>query len=510
MQKRTLILIAFIIVKIVAQYFLINPEYNLHRDEYLHLDQAKHLAWGYVSLPPLTSWISYIILVLGNTVFWVKFFPALFGALTILVVWKTIEELKGNLFALILGATCILCSVILRLNILYQPNSLDILLWTTVYFSIVKYISTRNEKWLYFLALTFALGFLNKYNIAFLLLGLLPALVLTEHRTLFLNKHFYGALLLAFVIVLPNLIWQYNHSFPVFYHMEELAKTQLKNVNRGDFLKEQLLFFIGSLFVLLAGFISFFTYPVLRKYLILFWAFLFSMLIFIYFKAKGYYAIGLYPIFMAFGAVYLEQLLKRKWLFYLRPIALLLPIALLIPFLKVAFPIYSPATIQQNIRAYKNLGLLRWEDGKDHSLPQDFADMLGWQELAKKVDSAYHKINDGEHTLVLCDNYGQAGAINYYSSIKNIQAVSFNADYINWFPLNKKIKHAILVKEIIDEEKDRKKQKEQFDIVEKSGEITDSFAREFGTAIYILKNARIDINELLKKEIEEEKGLKKL
>ncbi|MBC7866933.1 MAG: glycosyltransferase family 39 protein, partial [Gloeobacteraceae cyanobacterium ES-bin-316] len=411
----------------------------------------------------------------------------------------------GGLFALILGATCISCSVILRLNILYQPNSLDVLLWTTVYFTIVKYISTNNAKWLYFLALAFALGFLNKYNIAFLLLGLLPALLVTEHRKLFVNKHLYGALLFGLLLVLPNLIWQYNNAFPVFHHLEELAKTQLENVSRLDFLKEQLLFFVGSLFVLVAAFFSFFTYPAFRKYNVLFWAFLFTLLIFIYFKAKGYYAIGLYPIFMAFGAAYLEQLLKRKWLFYLRPVAVLLPILFLIPFLNVAFPISSPATIQQNIHAYKDLGLLRWEDGKDHSLPQDFADMLGWKELAQKVDSAYFKINDAEHTLVLCDNYGQSGAINYYSTIKNIQAVSFNADYINWFPLNKKIKHAILVKDIYDDEKDRKKQRTQFEIVEKSGEIADSFAREFGTTIYILKNARIDINQVLRKEIEEEK-----
>src|SRR6478609_317061 len=101
MTKKTLILIAFIIVKFLLQYSLISNDYDLQRDEYLHLDQANHLAWGYLSVPPVTSWISTIIKLLGNSVFWIKFFPALFGALTILVVWKTIEELKGNLFALI-------------------------------------------------------------------------------------------------------------------------------------------------------------------------------------------------------------------------------------------------------------------------------------------------------------------------------------------------------------------------------------------------------------------------
>ena len=100
MSKKTIILIGFIILKFVLQYALLNREYDLQRDEYLHLDQANHLAWGYLSVPPVTSWFSYIILLLGNSVFWVRFFPALFGALTLVIVWKTIEILKGNLSAL--------------------------------------------------------------------------------------------------------------------------------------------------------------------------------------------------------------------------------------------------------------------------------------------------------------------------------------------------------------------------------------------------------------------------
>ncbi len=133
MTKKTLILIGFILLKFILQYSLISSDYELQRDEYLHLDQANHLAWGFQSVPPFTSWVSYIIHLLGNSVFWVKFFPALFGTLTIFIVWKAIEELNGNLFALILGATCVLFSALLRLNTLYQPNSFDVLSWTAFF-----------------------------------------------------------------------------------------------------------------------------------------------------------------------------------------------------------------------------------------------------------------------------------------------------------------------------------------------------------------------------------------
>ena len=106
------------------------------------------MAWGYLSVPPFTAWNSYIILLLGNSEFWVKFFPALYGVLTLVVVWKAIEALGGDLFALIMGATAVTLSVVLRINMLYQPNSVDILAWTLLYFSFLQYIKTKENKWL--------------------------------------------------------------------------------------------------------------------------------------------------------------------------------------------------------------------------------------------------------------------------------------------------------------------------------------------------------------------------
>jgi len=508
MKTKHIVLGGLILLKFVLQYILIDPVYELHRDEFLHLDQAQHLAWGYTSVPPFTSWISWIILQLGNGVFWVKFFPALFGALTLLVVWKTIEELKGGWFALLLGAISIVFSSLIRINMLYQPNSPDILAWTLLFFTILKYINTENSKWLWYAGITFAFGFLNKYNIVFLLIGLLPAILISEHRTIFRNKQFYYAMGLASLLVMPNLIWQYMNGFPVFKHLDELARTQLVNVNRFDFVKEQLLFFMGSLFVILAAFVAFVIYKPFRKYRIFGLSFLFTIGLFIYLKAKGYYAIGLYPIFLAFGAVYLEQLLSGKRIKYLRPVILGIPVLMFLPMIQIAFPNRTPQEIRQHPEKYKAFGLLRWEDGKDHDLPQDFADMQGWKELAQKVDLAMASIPEKEHTLVLCDNYGQAGAINYYSANKNISAVSMNADYINWFKLDQEIRNVIRVKEIDDNGKELVVSKPYFDRVERFGEITNEFAREKGTSIYVLRNGKVDINQILRKEIAKRKSRK--
>ena len=116
MNRNLLILSAILVIKFLLQAILIHPAYDLQRDEFLHLDQGLQLAWGYISVPPMTSWISFLIHFLGGTVFWVKFFPALFGAFTLILVWKMIEKLEGGLFACLLGTIAILISQLLRAN----------------------------------------------------------------------------------------------------------------------------------------------------------------------------------------------------------------------------------------------------------------------------------------------------------------------------------------------------------------------------------------------------------
>ena len=505
-KTNIIILIGFIVLKFILQYSLVHPIYDLQRDEFLHLDQANHLAWGFQSVPPMTSWISLIIKFLGNGVFWIRFFPALFGALTILLVWKTIEELKGNLFALLLGTTCVTFSVYLRLNTLYQPNSLDVLCWTSMFFFLLKYLNRNENKWLIYLSLAFAVGFLNKYNILFLVMGLVPAFLLVPERKIFTHRILYLGILLAFILVLPNIIWQYGNDFPVLRHMKELSETQLVHVDRWGFIRSQLMFFPVTYLLFIIGLYGLVKYPAFKKYRVFFWTFFFVLTIFLYFKAKDYYALGLYPIYFAFGSVYLSHLLDKKaWTKVLKPVILILSFVLFLPLFFIAFPNKTPEYIVKHPEYYRKFGMLRWEDGKEHQLPQDFADMLGWSELARKVDSVYRTMPAAQNTLVLCDNYGQAGAINYYSKL-GIQAVSFNADYLNWFDLEIPYKNIIRIKNAPEVEKEFAETAPYFEKAHLVASIENQYAREYGTGIFSFIGAKLNVNERIRDEIEEEKS----
>ncbi len=311
-MKPTYALCFFLLLKISSQFLLVHPDFDLQRDEFLHLDQADHLAWGYLSVPPVTSWISVLIRFLGNGEFWVRLMPALIGGLTLLVVWKTVEALGGNLFARSLSAIAFIFSAMARLNILFQPNSMDVLCWTLVLYTLVRFFQTQQTKWIYLLALSFAFGFLNKYNIAFLALGMLPALIITKQRSIFSNRHLYFSLLLALILISPNLYWQWVNGFPVLFHMQQLTKHQLVNMERSGFLKEQLLFFYPSLFILVGGLFALLRTGEFKNYRFIFWTVVFTLAIFTWFQAKGYYALGLYPILLAFGSVWIESLIHKK------------------------------------------------------------------------------------------------------------------------------------------------------------------------------------------------------
>jgi hypothetical protein len=63
------VLLLFVTLKLVLQFVLINPVYELHRDEFLYLNQADHLAFGYICVPPFTALISKIIYMLGGSIF---------------------------------------------------------------------------------------------------------------------------------------------------------------------------------------------------------------------------------------------------------------------------------------------------------------------------------------------------------------------------------------------------------------------------------------------------------
>lgn len=498
--NRYWILLVLVIIKLVLQFVLVNPVYELHRDEFLHLDQAFHPSAGYISVPPFSSWIAGIIYVLGGGLFWIRLFPALFGALTIIFTWLIVEETGGGVPAKILASVFLIFSVLARMNVLFQPNSFDILIWTILFYLLIRYFKEQQVKWLMLLAIMTALGLYNKYTVLFLLTGLFAGLMLTSARKIFAGKGIYLALAFCLILFLPNIIWQIKNHFPVIHHMNALNNSQLVNVDRVDFLLDQVRYGLAGILTLAALWALVFYKP-FRPFRFILWTFIAVIALFTFSRAKSYYSIGLYPVLFAMGSVYLETIFKRYKVVLITLLAVV-NIIIFFSVVKYLMPYQDPSEIMANREAYERLGLLRWEDGENHQLPQDFADMMGWREMAQKALQAYRMIPEDEleNTLIYCDNYGQTGALNYYNRTKMPEAYSFSTDYIYWLPKFKEIRNIVFAGDLPD-----KDVTDMFTEIRLVGTVENEYAREKSTHIYLLLGAESGFTGWFYKTAEERK-----
>ena len=162
MKNTNRLLYALAIIKLIIPFFLQNSVYGPHRDEMLYLAEGSHMAWGFMEVPPMLSVFAWLIHLFGDGFFWVKFWPSLFGSLTYLVTGKIIQSLGGKAFALFLAFLGFLFSAYLRVHFLFQPNFLEIFFWTLIAYTMIRFVHTQQNKWLYYFGLCCGLGMLSK------------------------------------------------------------------------------------------------------------------------------------------------------------------------------------------------------------------------------------------------------------------------------------------------------------------------------------------------------------
>ena len=143
MRQKYLLLYLLALVKLVLPFLLQNGVYEPHRDEFLYLAEGRHMAWGYMEVPPLLSVFAWLTNLFGGGFFWIKFWPSLFGALTYLIVGRMVLALGGRLFALLLAFLPFVFGAYLRTHYLFQPGFLEIFFWTLLAYALVRYMQSR-------------------------------------------------------------------------------------------------------------------------------------------------------------------------------------------------------------------------------------------------------------------------------------------------------------------------------------------------------------------------------
>src|SRR5580700_2412515 len=287
-----------------------NNRYGYFRDEFDYIACGDHLAWGYVDQPPLIPFLIRICrAVLGDSLRSIRFIPALASSLLVVQTAVLARELGGRRFAVVLSAIAVLIAPqYLSNGSLLGTNCLEPNLWIgCAYFAVLAIKRNDPRYWLWF-GVVAGIGLQEKYSIALFGLGMVVGLLLTPQRRVFLSPWIWLGGFAAFLIFLPNLLWNIHNQWPFIQLMHNIR------ADGRDVVLPLPQFFFQQIMLIdpitapiwIRGVIVPFVSPGLKPYRALAWCYLVCFTVFFVLHGKNYYLSPIYPMLLAAGAVAIE------------------------------------------------------------------------------------------------------------------------------------------------------------------------------------------------------------
>ena len=435
----TFLVISLALVKLLL-HFWANGRYGYFRDELYYIACGEHLDWGYVDQPPLVALAAKLSrLLLGDSLFAIRFFPAVAGSLKVLLAGFLARELGGGRLAQALAALAVIIApVYLGIDNFLSMNGFDLLFCVGCAYVVIRVIKTGNPKWWLWFGLLAGLGLENKHSMTFFGIAVFVGLVLTAQRKFLFNKWIWIGGFVTLAIFLPNLIWQVRHDWATLELLNNV-KNSTKNVSLTpiQFFSQQILMMHPLNFpIWFAGLGFFFFARAGRPYRVLGWTYVVLFVAFVVLKGKVYYLAPAYPMLLAAGALVVEDLIGRSGQAWLKPALVTVLVAGGIALAPFGLPLLPVETF---LRYQKAIGIEppRTESSHTAELPQIYADQFGWEEMTATVARIYQSLSPEERakTAIFGNNYGEAGAIDFFGRKYGLpKAVSAHQNYFFWGP----------------------------------------------------------------------------
>jgi hypothetical protein len=425
----------------VLLQMLTNARYGYFRDELYFLACSDHLAWGYVDFAPLVALLARASrAALGDSLHAIRFLPALAEGGQILITGFMARELGGKRFAIFLsGLSVLLAPVILGNATRLSMNPFEPLFWMGAAYFLLRAINRDQPKLLLASGVLLGLGLENKHSTAFFLVSLTIGLLLSPSRRLLLTRWFWLGAAIAFLIFLPNLVWQYTHHFPTLEALSNVRKTH-KNIELPPlpFLRQQIMMLLPiSALVWIPGLAFLLLNAKAKKYRCLGITYLVFLAVMMILKGKDYYLAPIYPMLFAAGGVFWEaQIGARPRMLWIK---VALPAAVFALGV-IAIPLDVPVLPVEKVVPYmEGLGIKmsRTEVQDRGPLPQHFGDEFGWEEMVAATSQVYNSLPPEERakTGILAGTYGDAGAIDFFGARYGLpKSISPHQNYYYWGP----------------------------------------------------------------------------
>lgn len=417
MRRGALAAAAFLATLVI--HLAANPHYGFFRDELYFIICGFHPAWGYVDQPPVVPLLSAGSQLFGHSLFALRALPAIFAAAGAYVTVLIAFELGGGIFAAALATLAYLAAPVLEsFGAKVGPDMVGLLLWPLCALFVLRIVKGADPRWWLAAGATIGIALLSKYSVVFFAVALVGGLVLQPRgRAMLLSRWFFAGVLLAALIALPNFAWQAAHGFPMWELLRNGASGKNLVPSPALFLVQQLL--LTNIFaspIWIAGLVWLIRNPVAR---FLGYAYLILIAAMIALHAKHYYPADVYPILMAAGSVAIEGWTRRAFL--VRGAIVAATVAAALFFAPLVLPVL-PETAAVQYTAFVGRVLhvprsaLATERQRTSALPEDFADMHGWPQLASAVATIYYALpaEQRDRAAIVASNYGEAAAIDFF------------------------------------------------------------------------------------------------
>lgn len=389
-----------------ALHLATNGGFGFHRDELQVLDDARHMAWGFVAYPPFTPAVERA----SMAVFGLSLRGLRLGALLaqLGVLWLAAmiaAELGGGKFAQAITALAVAAAPVpmFEANV-FQYTGFDLLWMTALAYCLARLLRTGNPRWWLAAGGVAGLGLETKYSMVFYLVALGLGLLLTPARRHLRSRWLWYGLGLAFAIALPNVLWQARHGWISLAFMRHIHARDIGEGRAAGFWTDQFRIDSPALVAPLwiAGMIWLFLSRQ-RRWRVLGWIFVLVVAFLAAAKGRGYYTAAVYPLALAAGAACWEGILvrmRRAWWPRLARVATLVLI------------LANGVLVARSLLPFGRIS------GHNYALSQngDLREEIGWNELAQEVAGVWRQIPPAEraHAAILTFNYGETGAIDLF------------------------------------------------------------------------------------------------
>jgi Dolichyl-phosphate-mannose-protein mannosyltransferase len=404
-----------------AAEMAVSARYGYVRDELYFLASGHHLALGGVDQPELTPLLARLdALTTGNTLVGLRALPALAFAAMVLCtasMAKVLGASRRGQFVAALATAC--CSVYIGAMHELTTTVPDFVCWAVALLLVSRLLASRDPRWWLAIGSAAGVGLTAKWNIGFLLAGLLLGFACTPAaRPLLRSRYLAVGGMLALVLASPDFIWQAAHDWPnlaVFHALQGDAWKNRLSYWPGQALYTSIvlvpLWVRGAAWALRSA-----TYrPVgIAAVAVIGAQFVLG--------GKTYYPDGIYTFLFAAGAAawFAADAAPAAG----RPVRRLLAVYCLSAAISSAISLpLLPAAALARFPAQK--------------INYDLGEEIGWPSQVRLLASVWRALPPAErmHTTLLAGNYGEAGAVDRYGASLGLpQVYCGDNNYWLWGP----------------------------------------------------------------------------